>query len=258
MSGWQWGGWPPPAPGDAGGISFAAVKAALALADSPVGFNNQRITDVGQAVYAGDVVTVAMPLAQVNYEHGAAPVTVAPAATVVHGPAGWPHAGGVCRLPQHAATPAVTATLQPSGLLLQRATSLGGATATGVLLVGTGILTLGFGETVSVLNTGTASFQLWYTYHDIPATNRTLVRVQYSNTPVVVIPAAAAGFYNKMVGVTVMQAASAGAAVLRMLEHNFNDDTAAITNETYLGGQLINRVGPQAANFGGRAEPVRR
>lgn len=47
MSGWQFGGWPPPSPSDSGGaVTFAAVRAALLLADQPVGFNNQPLQGV--------------------------------------------------------------------------------------------------------------------------------------------------------------------------------------------------------------------
>ena len=42
---WLIGGWPPPPPGD-GTVTFEAVRDALALADSAVGFNNQSLQGV--------------------------------------------------------------------------------------------------------------------------------------------------------------------------------------------------------------------
>lgn len=143
-------------------------------------------------------------------------------------------------------TPAITAQLQPSGLFFGRALAPGGASAGSSTLFGTTQLwALGAGETMDITNTGTAACVLWYTYLDIPATNRTLIRTSFSNTPVDIIPAAAPGTYNKWLAAL---GGSTTAAVVKIVSLGFNDDTAAARVEDFLGGALIGRTASAAAN----------
>lgn len=76
MSGWIFGGWPPPAPG-LDSVTFDEVKAALALANTPVGFNTQRITDLAAGVAGSDAATVAQVAAAVTFAAVAAALAVA-------------------------------------------------------------------------------------------------------------------------------------------------------------------------------------
>ncbi len=47
MSGWEFGGWPPPAPTSGGAVSFEAVRDALGAATTNVPFNFMGLTQVG-------------------------------------------------------------------------------------------------------------------------------------------------------------------------------------------------------------------
>jgi hypothetical protein len=80
---WTFGGWPPPPPSGASIVTFAAVAAALALADAPVSYNGERITNVGAPVDPGDAANAGFVVAQ-----AAAAVTFARVQTALNAATG--------------------------------------------------------------------------------------------------------------------------------------------------------------------------
>ncbi len=97
---------------------------------------------------------------------------------------------------------------------------------------------LGVGETLRVANTGSAACILYYSYYDISATNRTLVRTHFSSPAEIIIPAAAAGTYNKWLAVGVD---SGDGIVVRSAALCMNDDSATATLQALIGNVIVAR-----------------
>jgi hypothetical protein len=135
--------------------------------------------------------------------------------------------------------------LEPSGLVINRGVSVGAATAVSISIGSIGIcpFPLGFGESIKVSNTGTASCVLWYTYYDIPDTNLTLVReLLHDTTPVVIVPAADSGYFRRTLRVR-----KGGGLSSPRLEQSggvqmTNDDTASAIVTAKKGSAIMGRV----------------
>lgn len=258
-AGWIFGGWPPPPPSEGAFVTFDAVKAALALADTPVGFNGQRISGVGAPVAAGDAVTKAyddagaiasVAMRTANFSHVPAPVTVLAGTThSIPGPAaGFLRVLSTVQCTGIAAS-TVTATLQPSALVVSRATAVA-ATGAGTQVVSSQArLPIGVGETLDIANVGANSFQLWYTWFDIPLAGRTvtLVRTTFGAAPVSIIPAAPAGSYHKFLWV-LTQIGGTPFGQFEPANYVFNDDTAVINVVGYYGAAMLGRSANTNAN----------
>lgn len=142
-------------------------------------------------------------------------------------------------------TPAITATLNPSGLLLARAVSMGAVTnGSQPLILSAAPLVLGEGETLDLENTGGADCNIFYSYHDVPKGNVTLVRVQFDDTPVEIIPASPAGFFRRWLVGTTQSGSSISARTAAIA---FNDDSATAIVEYFIGGDIVSRVNSASA-----------
>lgn len=88
---------------------------------------------------------------------------------------------------------------------------LGTAATQAILFNTVQIPVLGPGETLNITNGSASAAQLTYSYYDIPDTGITLVRQRFSNVPVTIVPAPAAGFWRRvlLVGGTAGQASKA-------------------------------------------------
>lgn len=140
----------------------------------------------------------------------------------------------------------VTTVLQPANLRLS-------STFTGATTNTAAPTPIGAGETIEIVNGGANAGQYAASYVDVPLGNVTLVRQAFSDAATSVIPAAAAGFANRILFVS--QVFSAGTAFGPIGRMNcFNADAVAHTVEVLLGSALIGRSA--SANAGASATPI--
>lgn len=251
--------WPPGYPAQS--VTFAAVKAALAQANAPVGFNSQRLASIGAPLADGDAVNrlysdggswrgAAIDLARMP-RFGPATLN-AGGSLVIPGPAaGLIRVIGYVVVTSNGATPSYNLTLSPSGLFLGRAVSGGAGTAASVTLcnLASFALAIGNGESLVLDNIGSASAQVVYAYFDIPSAARTLVRVPFGAAPVEVMPAAAAGTYHRWV--VISRPCSSNTFITPNIQATafvFNDDTAGVQPQLSRAGVLMARGAAVPAN----------
>lgn len=102
---------------------------------------------------------------------------------------------------------------------------------------------------IDVANTGAGDAILWYTFVDIPIdSSYTFVRTLITDTPVDIIPAAAAGRARRLYMFFLRNQSS---GVLRHALNGQNDDTVTRTVEVYLGADLALRGNAIPANASG-------
>lgn len=130
---------------------------------------------------------------------------------------------------------------QPTGWYIQR-DSINGAGGFSRNAMGTSLLMIGYGESLTISNTGTTgSMTLYYTYIDVLDTDVSLVRLQLTTSNQTVIPAAASGFYNKFF--VVGQGTSGGATIVpRNAAYTYNDDSVGHEVNQYLGSDIITKT----------------
>lgn len=139
-------------------------------------------------------------------------------------------------------TPILDFSLEPFGMYFMRNGNLGGPTVISSFIptaFGNRQCPIGHGESFKVANIGTAACSIYYSYIDFPDTNRTLVRTQFSNTPVTIIPAAPTGYFHKPV--LLAYTAPSPAVVV------YNDDTVSAQPSVYHDSDLIYRSQPFGA-----------